>query len=94
MCERSWVRDSAESQHLVSEVLTHMYHKPWWQRVVDIVDSMADGVGLPGLGNGWEVICDVLLMRIPGSQEKGEECSAVLVPSLSLDFWLSGRTLG
>ena len=58
------------------------------------MDSMADGVGLPDLGIGWEVTCDVLLMRIPGSQEKGEECNAVLVPSLSLDFWLSSRTPG
>ena len=26
-------------------------------------------------GIGSEVTCDVLSMRIPGSQEKGEECS-------------------
>ena len=35
------------------------------------MDSMADGVGLPDLGIGWEVTCDVLSMRIPGSQETG-----------------------
>ena len=58
------------------------------------MDSTADGVGLPDLGIGWKVTSDILLMRIPGSQEKGEECSVVLVPSLSLDFWLSGRALG
>ena len=50
----------------------------------DIVDSMADGVGLPDLGIGWEVTCDVLSMRIPGSQEKGEECSVTTEPESGL----------
>ena len=59
----------------------------------DIVDSMANGVGLPDLLIGWEVTCDVLSIRLPGSREKGEECGAVLPLSLSPDFWLSGRTL-
>ena len=54
---------------------------------------MADGMGLPELGISWEVTCDVLSMRIPGSQEKGGECSAVSSTSLSLDFWLNDRTL-
>ena len=53
---------------------------------------MADGVGLPDLGIGWEVTCDALSMRIPGSQENGEECSAVLPPLMSR-LWLNGRTL-
>ena len=57
------------------------------------MDSMANGVGLPDMGIGWEVTCDVSSMTIPGSREKGEECSAVLPPSLSLDFWLSSRML-
>ena len=48
------------------------------------MDSMADGVGLPDLGIGWEVTCDVLLMRIPGSQEKGEECSVTPEPESGL----------
>ena len=52
------------------------------------MDSMANGVGLNDLWIGWEVTYDVLWMRIPGSQEKGEECSVVLPPSLSPDFWL------
>ena len=34
------------------------------------MDQMANGVGLPDLGIGWEAACDVLLMRIPGFQEK------------------------
>ena len=42
-----------------------------------IADSMAAGVHLLALGSGWEVTCDVLSMRIPGSQKKGKECSAV-----------------
>ena len=44
------------------------------------MDSMASGVGLPDLGSGWEVTCNVLSMRIPGpgSQEKGRwECGVV-----------------
>ena len=32
---------------------------------------------MPDLGIGWEVTSDVL-MRIPGSQEKLEECSVAL----------------
>ena len=56
------------------------------------MDSMTNGVGLPDPEIG--VTFDVLSMRIPGFQEKGEECSAVLSLSLSLDFWLSSRTLG
>ena len=36
------------------------------------MDSMINEVGLLDLGIGWEVTCDVLLMRIPGFQEKGE----------------------
>ena len=44
------------------------------------MDPMADGVGLPDLGIGWEVTCDVLSMRIPGSQEKREECSVAPKP--------------
>ena len=50
----------------------------------DIVDSMANGVGLPDLGIGWEVTCDVLSMRIPGSQEKREECSVAPEPESGL----------
>ena len=46
----------------------------------NIVDSMVNGVGLPDLGIGWEVTCDVLWIRIPGSQEKGEECSLAPPP--------------
>ena len=48
------------------------------------MDSMADGVGLPDLGIGWEVTCDVLSMRIPSSQEKGEECSVAPEPESGL----------
>ena len=75
MCERSWVKDLVESQHLVSKVLARMHAKAegdgqgWY----NIADSMVDGVGLPDLGIGWEVTRDVLSMRIPGSQEKGED---------------------
>ena len=36
------------------------------------------GVGLPELGIGWEVTCDVLSMRIPDSEEKNQECNAVI----------------
>ena len=50
----------------------------------DIVDSMANGVCLPDLRIGWEVTCDVLSMRIPGSQEKGEECSVTPEPESGL----------
>ena len=48
------------------------------------MDSMADGVGLPDLGIGCEVTCDVLSIRIPGSQEKGEECSVTPEPESRL----------
>ena len=37
------------------------------------MDTTADGVGLHDLGIGCRVACDVLSMRIPGSQEKGEK---------------------
>ena len=30
------------------------------------------GVGMPNLEIGWEVICDVLSMSVPGSQERGK----------------------
>ena len=34
------------------------------------MDSVTNRVGLPDLEISWEVTCDVLLMRIPGSQER------------------------
>ena len=51
---------------------------------------MADAKGSHHLypNSGWEVTCDVLLMRIPGSQEKWEECSAVL--STKPNVWTFG----
>ena len=42
----------------------------WQLRLVNIMDSMADKVGLPDLGIGWEATSDVSLMRIPGPLEK------------------------
>ena len=80
---------------MVSEVLPHRHTKAegGGQGWYGIVDSMPDEVGLPDLGIDWEVACNVLSMRIPGSQEKGEECSTVSPQSLSSNFWLSGRML-
>ena len=50
------------------------------RRWYNIVDSKADGVRLPDLEIGWEATCDVLSIRIPGSQEKEEECSVCWMP--------------
>ena len=77
MRQRLWVPDSVESQHLVSEVLAPMHTQSWLLRVVQHCGFNGWWVGLPDLGSGWEVTCDVLSMRIPDYQEKGEECSAV-----------------
>ena len=40
-----------------------------WRRYA-IVDSMANGVGLPGLEIGWEETSNIMAMRIPGSLER------------------------
>ena len=43
---------------------------------------MADGIGLPDLGIGWEATCDVSSMRIPGSQATWGECLSAMLPPL------------
>ena len=44
-----------------------MHAEAWQLKWHSIVDSIANEVGLPDLGIGSEVTCDVLSLRIPGS---------------------------